>query len=235
MSRGARHKTQARARAPRAFAWRRVHPMNWVFLFLWVLALLGILVGLGAILASSAAANPSPHTAQGRKEILDTLSLYLARQRLVSGRFVQTNPNGEILAGRFFLARPGRMRFAYTVPRDMLIVADGERVHIRLNKNLPPEAYPLELSPLALFLRYDMDFHASRAVVGLEETRGQMAVRLRDPAQALPGELVMQFAWPQVALLGWIVRDTEGKEIAIRLQELRQEVTLDSRLFQLTP
>ena len=191
---------------------------------------------LGALLLAPLDTYANPTEAPiGRKAILERLSSYLSQQRLVSGRFVQTNPNGEILAGRFFLARPGRMRFAYTVPRGMLIVADGEQVHIRFDPNRPPESYPLELSPLALFLRYDIDFAASRAVVGLEESIGRVAVRLRDPAQTLPGELVMQFAWPQVALLGWRVRDNEGKEIAIRLQNLRQEELLDSNLFLMTP
>jgi len=215
-------RTSARTRPRPRTAWR-------------ALAWAGALVLLAGWALAPAPAEPLRSSEAVKKDMLDQFSLYLARQRLVSGRFVQTNPNGEILAGRFFLARPGRVRFAYTVPRDMLIVSDGEEVHIRLNRTLPVESYPLELSPLALFLHYDMDFYASHAVVGMEQSQGQIAVRLRDPEQVLPGELVMQFAWPQVELLGWIVRDSDGKEIAIRLQELRQELTLDSRLFTMTP
>ena len=55
------------------------------------------------------------------------------------GTFTETGPGGQTRQGRFYLQRPGKMRFEYTNPAGLLVVSDGynvKRYDPRLN-NFP--------------------------------------------------------------------------------------------------
>ena len=43
----------------------------------------------------------------------------------MTGDFVQIDPDGVLSEGRFFLRRPGRIRFEYNAPNPALVIADG--------------------------------------------------------------------------------------------------------------
>ena len=58
----------------------------------------------------------------------------------VKGRFVQTDPRGTTSSGDLYIRRPGKARFTYDAPRQLLIVSDGSRVSVydaRLKTSIP--------------------------------------------------------------------------------------------------
>ena len=51
------------------------------------------------------------------------------------GEFIQFGPNGEQTGGKFYLQRPGKIRFDYNKPSPITVKADGRTVAIN-NKKL---------------------------------------------------------------------------------------------------
>ncbi|RZJ87167.1 MAG: outer membrane lipoprotein carrier protein LolA, partial [Brevundimonas sp.] len=53
---------------------------------------------------------------------------YLQAMTTAQGAFVETGAGGQRREGRFYLQRPGKMRFEYTTPAGLLVVSDGYNV-----------------------------------------------------------------------------------------------------------
>ena len=50
---------------------------------------------------------------------------YLSGLTTITSEFIQVAPDGKLSSGKFFLERPGRMRWQYNPPTPILMVANG--------------------------------------------------------------------------------------------------------------
>ena len=55
---------------------------------------------------------------------------HFASVKTMSGEFVQFGPRGEQTGGKFYISRPGKIRFNYEAPSPMRVIADGKAVVI---------------------------------------------------------------------------------------------------------
>ncbi len=91
---------------------------------------------LGAVAAVALAAGgmtvlaPMPVAAQAATETsgeaLARINDYFNGIRTMSGEFIQFGPTGGRAEGSFVIARPGKVRFDYSPPARIDIVADGK-------------------------------------------------------------------------------------------------------------
>lgn len=87
------------------------------------------LVSSAAInLALSPTLSAAPVTAQ-------TIAEHFSSVKSMSGDFVQSGPKAERTSGRFFLQRPGKIRFNYAGPSGVSVIADGKSLVV-YNKKL---------------------------------------------------------------------------------------------------
>ena len=70
----------------------------------------------------------------------------------MNGEFVQFNPDGQQLQGKFYIARPGRVRFQYDPPATVRVIADGKSVLVFDKKLQTYDIWPLSQTPLRLLL-----------------------------------------------------------------------------------
>ena len=68
--------------------------------------------------------------------------------KTMQGEFVQFGPRGEQTGGKFFIQRPGKLRFNYDDPSPMRVIADGNNVAIGNTKLKTWDLYPLSKTPL---------------------------------------------------------------------------------------
>ena len=103
----------------------------------------------------------------------------------MSGEFVQFGPRGEQTGGKFYIQRPGKIRFNYEAPSAYQVISDGKSVVIDNSKLNTLDLYPLSKTPLKLLLddRIDLsgeqgeerqgrgrpDHHPARRQVGLRQ------------------------------------------------------------------
>ncbi len=153
-------------------------------------------------------------------------------QRL-QGRFVQSSPDGSRAAGRFYMQRPGRLRFEYDPPATLLIVADGSVVAMRDTALRTTERTPLRSTPLHLILAETVDLERSARIVRVSRSGAWTMITARDRSGQTEGTITLQFHGPEAELRSWDVVDATGARTRIALSDLTQPASLDRRLFRL--
>jgi len=170
--------------------------------------------------------------AAAEKLSLSEISAYLNGFRTARGDFTQINDDGTISTGELFIRRPGRMRFEYNPPDDILVIADGTRVGIIDGKsNTGPEAYPLHRTPLKIILQNNVDFSRERMVTGHSSDEKTTTVRAQDPDNPEYGSIELVFTGEPVELRQWVVNDGAGGRTTVVLGELETGMRLEDDRF----
>ena len=191
--------------------------------------------GLAAIasLAALPAAAQSGLSAEDRAT-LATAQTYLQNLTSAQGSFVETT-GAQRREGRFYLQRPGRMRFEYTSPAGLLVVSDGnnvKRYDPRLNVF---RQVPLGMTPLSTFLarnvRLDQGVRIDRVT---RMQSGAFAITARDERRPDEGSVILAFAGTPLRLQEWTITDAQGGRTRTQLTSLTPAANLASSLFRLT-
>lgn len=162
---------------------------------------------------------------------LARISNYLNGMSTLEGDFVQVGPDGELSEGRFYLRRPGRLRFEFEPPNPTLVVADGFWVGVFDTRLDTLDRYPLSNTPLKLLLKERVDLREAGAVQRIERGDGVIRVTANDPDNPDRGSITMIFADNPLELRQWVVLDAQGLTTTVVLSEVRANVELDPRLF----
>ena len=85
--------------------------------------------------------------------VVERLKDYLENLDTLTGDFTQIAPSGAISTGKFYLRRPGFLRFEYEPPTPLLIVANGGMVYVRDEALETTDSYPVGRTPLKFLLR----------------------------------------------------------------------------------
>ncbi len=186
-------------------------------------------------LASSAAllvATP----AMAEKLSLDRISQYLNGIKGAKSEFTQLNDDGSLSTGTVYIMRPGRMRFEYNPPEDLLVMAGGGQIGVFDGKsNLRgAERYPLKQTPLNLILERKVDLSRRQMVVGHEQDGVATVVTAQDPEHPEYGSIQLKFTANPVELRQWVVRDGQGATTTVILGQLERADTLSATLFNIT-
>lgn len=183
-----------------------------------------------ALLVTAHLAPPAAAQGVDQRDLL-RISNYLNGLSTLEGDFVQIGPDGELSQGRFYMRRPGRLRFQYRPPNPALIIADGTWVGVCDRQIETFDRFPLSETPLDLLLRDRVDLRREGAVTRISRAEGQLRVRAIDPDAPDQGSITMIFSDLPLALTQWVVVDGQGLATTVALQETRSNVSLDPRLF----
>ncbi|MEM6483039.1 MAG: outer membrane lipoprotein carrier protein LolA [Pseudomonadota bacterium] len=165
---------------------------------------------------------------------LGEISAYLNSFTTAEGRFTQLNEDGTTSTGQLVLKRPGRMRFEYDPPAEVLVIADGTRVGIIDGKsNTGPEAYPLHRTPLKIILARNVDFTRARMVTGHASDGTTTTVRAEDPDNPEYGSIELIFSGEPVELRQWVINNAEGGRTTVVLGTLTKDVSVDNDQFEI--
>ena len=186
------------------------------------------LAGLAALPASA----QSNLSAEDRAVVAQA-QVYLQGLTSAQGEFTEIS-GAQSRAGRFWLQRPGKMRFEYTNPAGLLVVADGSNVKRwdpRLNVF---RQVPLGQTPLSTFLarnvRLDQGVRIDRVT---RMQSGAFALTVRDSRRPNDGQVILSFAGSPMRLREWTITDAQGGRTTTRLTTLTAASGLSPSLFQL--
>lgn len=162
---------------------------------------------------------------------LARISNYLNATETLVGDFVQVDPDSVVSEGRFYMRRPGRLRFEYDKPNPTVVIADGFWVAVVDKRDGKADRTQLSDTPLNLLLKERVDLRKENAVTNIERSQGQIAVTARDPADPGAGDIVMVFSDNPLALRQWVVRDAQGGQTTVALRETRVNVPIANEKF----
>ncbi len=166
---------------------------------------------------------------------LDTISRYINGIVTAKTDFTQINDDGTLATGTLFIHRPGRMRFEYNPPMDLLVMAGGQQVGIFDGKsNLKSaERYPLKRTPLNLILEKNVNLARRNMVVGHDFDGTATVVTAQDPEHPEYGRLQLKFTDGPVELRQWVVTDGQGSKTTVVLGQLLDTGRLAPALFSI--
>jgi len=192
-------------------------------------------LGLGVAVAVAMSAVPAlaqSNLSADDRAVLQQAQTYLTGLTAAQGTFVETGPNNQRREGRFWLSRPGKMRFEYPSPAGLLVVADGNNVNRydpRLNSF---RQVPLAQTPLSTFLarnvRLDQGVQIDRVT---RMDSGAYAITARDARRPNEGSVILSFAGGR--LQEWTITDAQGARTRVQLTTLQPASGLASSLFTL--
>ena len=162
------------------------------------------------------------------------INAYLTALRSAQGGFRQINPNGSVQTGRFYLQKPGKIRFEYDTPKGAMVIADGSWVGVfdpKSNRN--PTRYPLDKTPLSLLLRDRLSLAEPGLVLGATRDADGTAITVVDPRAPQEGRMVMTFADDPIALTSWTITAKTGARTRVDLAGLEPAAGLDRSLFNI--
>ena len=152
-------------------------------------------------------------------EILQQLTQKLNSIQTLQSKFVQINPNGQILEGTFYLQKPGKMRFAYSGPAEFMLMADGEYL-IYHDLEMNEAAYlDLDKNPLSILLKDYPDLTTIKDVQikNVAKEGGKTAVEVFYSQENTT--VILHFN-EQLILEGWVTHDPQGTVIDVRLRDV---------------
>lgn len=182
-----------------------------------------MLAGVAPMIQTAAAA--ASDTAQ---RIAD----HFSSVRTMSGEFVQFGPNGEQTGGKFYISRPGKIRFNYESPSNFKVIADGKSVVINNPKLNTWDLYSLSQTPLKLLLDERIDLSGGK-VKSVKEEDDLTTIKLADKSLFGDSTITMMFDPETSELRQWTITDAQGKDTTVMIFNVQEGAPVDQAMFQI--
>lgn len=182
-------------------------------------------------LTAGLAAAPLPGTT-ARAGTAQEIADHFSSVKTMTGEFVQFGPRGEQTGGKFFIERPGRIRFNYEAPSAFRVVSDGKSVVISNKKLKTADLYPLSKTPLKLLLDERIDISGER-VQNVSEEDDLTTITLADKTVFGNSTITMMFDPQSYDLRQWTIRDAQGKDTTVMIFNVQQGVAFDPKIFEI--
>lgn len=153
-------------------------------------------------------------------ELLGQINAYLNALKDLEGRFVQTDPRNEQTRGKFYIKRPGLVRFDYASPSKMRIVSDGSYLSIEDHDLKTVDKFPLDATPIQLLLGEDIDLGRDAEILDMRQDENAVALVLKDKSENSGGQIQIFFKRPDLQLYEWVVTDVQGLDTRMQLADL---------------
>ncbi len=163
--------------------------------------------------------------------VAETLIAYLEDLDTLNGDFTQIAPSGAISTGRFYLRRPGFLRFEYDPPTPLLIVANRGLVYVRDEALETTDSYPVGKTPLKFLVQKKFDRDDAR-IIAVDRGVDNVAITFASNDEETEGELTLIARAPDLALRRWIVRDLQGGITVVTLDNVKRGERLAMDLFR---
>jgi outer membrane lipoprotein-sorting protein len=169
-----------------------------------------------------------------QRAMIDRINTYFAGVQTLVGDFVQVAPNGARSEGKFYLQKPGHLRFEYDPPSSVELIADGETVAVRDAKLNNQTYLPQSQTPLRFLVADHIDLLKDTNVVGAYAD-DLFATLVIEERQTFAGthRLMLMFGAQDFQLRQWTVTDPQGYDTTVAVYNLDKTKKLDPSLFKI--
>lgn len=167
--------------------------------------------GAGWEAAVEAAQAATPLIGSEQTKAVERINAYFNNITNLQGGFEQVDATNKRSTGRFYVQRPGKIRFDYAPPSGLRIVADGSSLAIEDAELRTVEKYPIQSTPFRLLLSEAVDLGRDARVVGVESQEGTLAISLEDKSGDAAGSIRLVFdSGSELQLKQWMITDAQG-------------------------
>jgi outer membrane lipoprotein-sorting protein len=181
---------------------------------------------------------PKPGTSTAfdakQRALVERVNVYLTSVQTMVGDFTQVAPDGARTAGKFYLQKPGRVRFEYNAPSPVELVADGQSMVVRDRKLATQDLYPLSQTPLKFLLADRIDLMKDTDLVGVYSDN-MFVTMVIEQRQIIGGtyRLMLMFSAKDLELKQWTVTDPQGYDTTVAVFNLDKHKRPDPDMFKI--
>lgn len=183
--------------------------------------------------AAAAPVPAPPGTSASQAATLRRITEAYNAMREMNGRFTQVEANGRRTTGRFYISKPGKIRFVYDRPSRLDIVADGRDVVVRDRGLNTQDLYPLSQTPLRYLLNDRIDLTRDAKVVNVFNDQDMVSVTIEERTQFTEGQLTLYFDASDFQLRQWTITDARGNETSVAVEGLQTNQRNNPNLFEI--
>ncbi|WP_246727929.1 outer membrane lipoprotein carrier protein LolA [Chelativorans sp. Marseille-P2723] len=183
---------------------------------------------MAAIAFGALAAGGASGAAQPAQQIAN----HFSNVRTMTGEFVQFGPRGEQTGGKFYLERPGKIRFDYEGAARFQVISDGSTLVVENKRLNTVDIYPLSKTPLKLLLDERIDL-GSANLQGVQQDEDLTTITLADRQMFGNATITMMFDAQSYDLRQWTITDAQGKDTTVMLFNVEEGVRFDPSVFSI--
>jgi outer membrane lipoprotein-sorting protein len=168
-----------------------------------------------------------------QRVLVEKVNAYLSGVRTLVGDFVQIAPDGGRSRGKFYLQKPGRLRFDYDPPSRVELIADGQSLAVRDRKLATQDIYPLSQTPLRFLLEDRIDLQGADLVGVYADSLFVSLVIEQKQIFGGTRRLRLMFGAKDFRLRQWTIADDQGSGTTVAVYNLNAGKKLDPNLFRI--
>jgi outer membrane lipoprotein-sorting protein len=167
------------------------------------------------------------------KATLDQVDGYFNNIHFFSGDFVQLGSDGKRSTGKFWVSKPGRMRFDYDPPSPLQLLADGTSVAVKNRKLNTQSLYFIKQTPLRFLLAEKLDLIEDSKVLQVGREQAGISVVLEEGSAASGGKSRIQLTFPAPSydLKQWTITDPQGFDTTVTISNIDRKLQLPDKIF----
>lgn len=169
--------------------------------------------------------------ASAENETAQKIADHFASVKTMMGEFVQLSPDGNQVAGKFFISRPGKLRFNYEKPSAVRVISDGKNLAVGNQKLKTWSLYPLRTTPLKLLLSDKIDLSA-KTVKSVKEDENLTTIVMGNKSVFGKSTITMMFDPKSYELRQWTIKDAQGKDTTVMIFNIETGVDFARNVFR---
>lgn len=189
-----------------------------------------MMLGLGALAAGGMVGVPAFAQGSATSEAAQKIADHFSSVKTMMGEFVQFGPRGEQTGGKFFIERPGKLRFNFEDPSPIRVIADGNNVVIGNLKLKTWDLYPLSKTPLSLLLADRIDL-SNQMVRNVKQESDLTTIVLGNKTVFGDSTITMMFDPKTYDLRQWTITDLQNKDTSVMIYNVQNGVRFDDKVF----
>jgi len=145
---------------------------------------------------------------------------YLNNLNSLEADFLQVSSDGNIKEGKIFLSIPGKLRISYKNPDNLLITSNGFWLTVQDKKLKQTNNFPLNQTPINLFLNKKLNFNEDEFKIKFEKRSGIITLIFSDNQKLNSSMFKLIFTNTPLRLKKWVIIDEFNNETSVLLQNL---------------
>ena len=165
------------------------------------------------------------------KTTITRIEQYLTEITTLTSEFTQAAPDGSIATGKFFLQRPGKMRWQYNPPTPILMVANGRELVFYDYELEQVSHIPLDGSLISFLGRENITFDGDVGITEFSNEAAAIRIQVAQRDKPTEGKLKLEFSDKPLALRRMVVTDATGQVTTVALTDAKFGADIDPALF----
>ncbi|SHJ76840.1 Outer membrane lipoprotein-sorting protein [Aureimonas altamirensis DSM 21988] len=171
----------------------------------------------------------APAYAQSAGAVAQRVADHFSSVQSMAGSFVQFDAAGNQTEGKFYIERPGKIRFDYS-GQPLRVIADGSQVAVNNRRMNTWDLYPLSKTPMKLLLDRRIDLSGAN-IQNVQEGPDLTTIVMGDKSVFGNSRITMMFDPNTNDLRQWTIRDAQGKDTTVMIYDVKEGVRIDPSVF----